>query len=57
VSSDGLSGAAPSAATLTLPASTGWSTNQWLLVLIGLALVALVLIPGLVVRRMDRNKR
>jgi len=36
--------------------NTGWTTNQWLLVLIGLALVALVLIPGLVVRRMDRNK-
>jgi LPXTG-motif cell wall-anchored protein len=57
VSAEGLSGAAPTAATATLPVSTGWTTNQWLLVLIGLALVALVLIPGVVVRRMDRHKR
>jgi len=57
VSAEGLSGAAPTAATATLPVSTGWTTNQSLLVLIGLALVALVLIPGVVVRRMDRNKR
>jgi phosphate transport system substrate-binding protein len=57
LSAVGLSGAAPTAATATLPVNTGWSTNQWLLVLIGLALVALVLIPGLAVRRMDRNKR
>ena len=57
VSAEGLSGAAPTAATATLPVSTGWTTNQWLLVLIGLALVALVLIPGVVVRRMDRQKR
>ncbi len=53
----GLAGAAPAAATATLPAATGWSTNQTLLVLIGLLLLAIILIPGLLVRRMDRGKQ
>jgi phosphate transport system substrate-binding protein len=56
-SAEGLSGAAPAAATATLPVNTGWSSNQSLLVLIGLALVGLVLLPGVLVRRMDRPKK
>ncbi len=56
-SAEGLSGAAPAAATATLPVSTGWSWNQSLLVLIGLALVGLMLLPGVLVRRMDRPKQ
>jgi phosphate ABC transporter phosphate-binding protein len=56
-SSAGLSGATPAATTATLVVSTGWSWNQSLLILIGLALVALVLLPGLLVRRMDRSKK
>jgi phosphate transport system substrate-binding protein len=56
VSSAGSSGADPTATTDTLAASGGWSWNQTLMVLIGLVLLALVLIPGLFSRRLDRKR-
>ena len=46
----------PTAATVTLAAGTGWSTTQTLLVLILLALVALLLVPGLLSRRLDKDR-
>jgi phosphate transport system substrate-binding protein len=46
----------PTAATATLGAGTGWSTTQTLLVLIGMALLALLLVPGLLSRRLDRRR-
>ena len=52
----GPSDAAPTAATLTLPASAGWSMTQTLMVLIILVVVALILVPGLVSRRAKRRK-
>jgi hypothetical protein len=39
-----------------LAVATGWSTTQTLLVLIGLVLLAIILIPGLLWRRMDRRR-
>lgn len=53
----GSSSISPTAATATLAAGTGWGSTQTLLVLIGLALLALLLIPGLLSRRLDRNRR
>ncbi|MGD0311502.1 MAG: substrate-binding domain-containing protein [Acidimicrobiales bacterium] len=52
----GPSDAAPTAATLTLPASAGWSMTQTLMVLIILVVLALILIPGLMSRRAKRRK-
>ena len=46
----------PTAQTATLAASSGWSTTQTLLALIGLAILALMLIPGLMSRRIDRKR-
>ncbi len=48
--------ASPTAATATLAAGTGWTSTQTLLVLIGLAVLALLLIPGLLSRRLDRRR-
>jgi phosphate transport system substrate-binding protein len=53
----GPSDAAPTAATLTLPASAGWSMTQTLMVLIILVVLALILIPGLMSRRAKRRKQ
>ncbi|MGO8870975.1 MAG: substrate-binding domain-containing protein [Acidimicrobiales bacterium] len=52
----GLAGAEPSAEPVTLAVASGWSVNQSLLVLIGLVLLAIILIPGLLVRRTARRK-
>jgi phosphate transport system substrate-binding protein len=46
----------PSAATLTLPASAGWSTTQTLMVLIILVVLAVILIPGVLSRRAKKRK-
>ena len=46
----------PTVATDTLRAGSGWSTTQTLLVLIGLILLALLLIPGLISRRLERKR-
>ena len=46
----------PTAQTATLAAATGWSTTQTLLVLIGLVLLALLLVPGLMSRRLERKR-
>jgi len=43
-------------ATQTLPAGSGWSSTQTLLVMIGLVLLALLLIPGLLSRRLERKR-
>jgi phosphate transport system substrate-binding protein len=51
----GVATADPTAATATLAAGTGWTSTQTLLVLIGLALLALLLIPGLLSRRLERK--
>jgi phosphate transport system substrate-binding protein len=56
-SANGPSDAAPTAATLTLPAAAGWSTTQTLMVLIILVVLAVILIPGLVSRRAKRRKQ
>ena len=44
------------AQTATLAAASGWSTTQTLLLLICLTLVALMLIPGLMSRRLERKR-
>jgi phosphate ABC transporter phosphate-binding protein len=46
----------PTAATVTLAAGKGWTSTQTLLLLIGLALLAILLIPGLLSRRLDRRR-
>jgi len=46
----------PSALAETLPARTGWSTTQTLLILIGLALLTILLVPGLLSRRLERKR-
>jgi phosphate transport system substrate-binding protein len=46
----------PTAATATLATGSGWSTTQTLLALIGIAVLALMLIPGLLSRRMERKR-
>ena len=46
----------PTAATATLAAGTGWTSTQTLLVLIGLVLLALLVIPGLLPRRLERRR-
>ena len=46
----------PTAQTATLAASSGWSTTQTLLLLIALAVLAIMLVPGLMARRMDRKR-
>ena len=46
----------PTAQTATLAGASGWSTTQTLLVLIGLALLAIMLIPGLLSRRLERKR-
>jgi phosphate ABC transporter phosphate-binding protein len=46
----------PTAQTATLAAASGWSTTQTLLALIGLAVLGLMLIPGLMSRRMERKR-
>jgi phosphate transport system substrate-binding protein len=46
----------PTAETATLAAGSGWSSTQTLLVLIGLALLAILLVPGLLSRRLDRRR-
>ena len=46
----------PTAATATLAAGTGWTSTQTLLVLVSLALLAILLIPGLLSRRLDRHR-
>jgi hypothetical protein len=48
--------ASPTALTDTLAAGTGWSTTQTLLLLIGLAVLALMLVPGLVSRYLERRR-
>ncbi len=55
-SSDDASSASPTALTDTLAAGTGWSTTQTLLLLIGFAVLALMLIPGLVSRHQERRR-
>ena len=55
-SGGGSAGSDPTASTATLAVATGWSTTQTLLVLIGLVLLAIILIPGLFWRRMDRRR-
>ena len=47
---------APTAETATLATATGWSTTQTLLLLIGLVLLALMLVPGLMSRRLERKR-
>ena len=54
--SGGGSSISPTAATATLATGTGWGSTQTLLVLIGLALLALLLIPGLLSRRLERKR-
>jgi len=54
--SGGTSSVDPTATTATLASATGWTSTQTLLVLIGLALLALLLIPGLLSRRLDRKR-
>lgn len=46
----------PTAQTATLAGASGWSTTQTLLLLIGLALLALMLIPGLLSRRLEQKQ-
>ncbi len=46
----------PTALTDTLAAGSGWSTTQTLLVLICLAVLALMLLPGLVSRYLERKR-
>ncbi len=46
----------PAAATLTLPATAGWSTTQTLMVLIILVVLAVILIPGVLSRRAKKRK-
>ncbi|MGA2838073.1 MAG: phosphate ABC transporter substrate-binding protein PstS [Acidimicrobiales bacterium] len=46
----------PTAATVTLGAGSGWSSTQTLLALIGLALLTLLLVPGLLTRRLERRR-
>jgi len=41
---------------MTLAVARGWSINQFLFILIGLVVVAIVLIPGLMIRRANRRK-
>jgi phosphate transport system substrate-binding protein len=53
--SDDLS-ASPTALTDTLATDTGWSTTQTLLLLIGLAVLALMLVPGLLSRYLERRR-
>jgi len=48
--------ASPTAVTDTLTAGTGWSTTQTLLVLIGLCVLALMLVPGLLSRYLERRR-
>jgi phosphate ABC transporter phosphate-binding protein len=55
--SGGSAGTDPLAATDVLAAKGGWSVNQTLMVLIALVLLAVILIPGLLSRRLDRRKR
>jgi hypothetical protein len=50
------SAADPSADPMTLAVARGWSVNQFLFILIGLVVVAIVLIPGLMIRRANRRK-
>jgi phosphate transport system substrate-binding protein len=52
----GGSSASPTALTDTLAAGTGWSTTQTLLLLIGLAVLALMLVPGLLSRYLERRR-
>jgi hypothetical protein len=40
----------------TLSASGGWSTTQTLLVLIALCILALMLVPGLLSRHLERRR-
>jgi len=54
-SGDGSAGSA-GAQTATLAVSRGWSFTETLFVLIGLALLALILLPGLLLRRLDRSR-
>jgi phosphate transport system substrate-binding protein len=51
-----VTGIDPTASTVTLAAGSGWSSTQTLLVLIALALLALLLVPGLLSRRLDRRR-
>jgi phosphate ABC transporter phosphate-binding protein len=46
----------PTAATLTLPATSGWSTTQTLMVLIFIVVLAVILIPGVMARRAKKRK-
>jgi phosphate transport system substrate-binding protein len=48
--------ASPTAVTDTLSASGGWSTTQTLLVLIALCILALMLVPGLLSRHLERRR-
>ena len=54
--SSAASGAAPTAATQTLPVGTGWSITQSLMVLIILVILAVIFIPGIVSRRANRQE-
>jgi phosphate transport system substrate-binding protein len=47
----GPAGGDPTALPATLAVSHGWSVHQWLLVLIGLVLLAVILLPGLAAAR------
>ena len=48
--------ASPTALTDTLAAGTGWSTTQTLLLLIGVTVLALMLVPGLLSRYLERRR-
>ena len=54
--SAGTGSSGPTATTATLAAGTGWTSTQTLLVLIALAVLAILLIPGLLSRRLDRRR-
>ena len=54
----GAAGTDPTPDTNTLAVTQGWSIEQTLILLIALALIALILVPGgLLSRRLDRRKR
>ena len=51
-------GTHPTPITNTLAVSQGWTIEQTLILLVALALVALILVPGgLLSRRLERRKR